>query len=198
MHRDLKPANVMLTEDGHAKIIDFGLAKLVDALSGDSGGETMLKANTDPGMVLGTVSYMSPEQARGGKVDHRSDVFSFGVLLHEMLSGRPPFRGDTGVDTLHAILHDAVPPLPPLGPAVSADARQDVQRIVAKCVEKRGRCQCVEYTGNPTADSVHGAQGVDCERVPPSAGDANAMLDIARGLFERQRPEPITHPDSLP
>jgi eukaryotic-like serine/threonine-protein kinase len=136
VHRDLKPANVMITEDGHAKIIDFGLAKLVDALSGDSGTETMLKANTDPGMVVGTVSYMSPEQARGGKVDHRSDVFSFGVLLHEMLSGRPPFHGDTGVDTLHAILHDPVPPLPPLGPAASAEARQDVQRIIAKCLEK--------------------------------------------------------------
>src|SRR5438128_6200264 len=74
VHRDLKPANVMLTEDGHAKIIDFGLAKLIDALSGDSGRETIRKANTDLGMVLGTVSYMSPEQARGGKVDHRSDV----------------------------------------------------------------------------------------------------------------------------
>src|SRR2546428_12620340 len=78
VHRDLKPANVMLTEDGHAKIIDFGLAKLVDALSGDSGGQTVLKNETDPGMVLGTATYMSPEQARGSKVDHRSDIFSFG------------------------------------------------------------------------------------------------------------------------
>ena len=136
VHRDLKPANVMLTEDGHAKIIDFGLAKLVDVLSGDSATPTVMKSETDPGMVLGTVSYMSPEQARGVKVDHRSDIFSFGVLLHEMLTGKPPFRGNTAIDTMHAILHSPVAPLPPLGGTATPEAAADVQRILEKSLAK--------------------------------------------------------------
>ena len=132
VHRDLKPANVMLTEDGHAKIIDFGLAKLVDMLSLSESDPTRTHGgSTDAGVVLGTASYMSPEQARGDPVDHRSDVFSFGIVFYEMVTGRSPFRGRSAVDTLHAILHDPAPPLPDLG--VASD---DMQRIVTKCMAK--------------------------------------------------------------
>ena len=132
VHRDLKPANVMLTEDGHAKVIDFGLAKLLAPLSGDR--DTVTAGATDPAVIIGTVYYMSPEQARAGAIDHRTDVFAFGVLLYEMFSGMVPFRGQSSIETIHAILHSQPPPLH--APSLSAAAADDLQRIVHKCLAK--------------------------------------------------------------
>src|SRR5512141_845897 len=113
VHRDLKPENLFVTKDGRVKILDFGLAKLKQAEPG-SEGETNLPtgtAGTEPGVVLGTMGYMSPEQVRGKPADARSDIFSFGAIFHEMLSGRKAFQGDTAADTITAILTKEPPDL---------------------------------------------------------------------------------------
>ncbi|MGE5142869.1 MAG: protein kinase domain-containing protein [Acidobacteriota bacterium] len=133
IHRDLKPDNVFVTKDGHVKILDFGLAKRVEGESPDSKTSAPTgSGHTAPGTVMGTMGYMSPEQLRGLPVDHRSDIFSFGAILYEMLSGRKAFKKDTASDTISAVLRDDPPELTQSGRNVSPA----LDHIVRHCLEK--------------------------------------------------------------
>jgi DNA helicase-2/ATP-dependent DNA helicase PcrA len=136
VHRDLKPENLMIRRDGYAKILDFGIAKLTArrerTLAADSAQKTLIRVKTQSGTIMGTVSYMSPEQLLGQRVDLRSDIFSFGVVLCEMLTGACPFACDNQIDTMHAILHEE----PRLRAALKAQLPPDLQRILTKALDK--------------------------------------------------------------
>jgi serine/threonine protein kinase/Tol biopolymer transport system component len=129
VHRDVKPDNLFVTKEGRIKILDFGIAKLTRP-GGDTGQHTGLPTETDAGVVVGTASYMSPEQVRGEAVDPRSDIFSFGAVLYEMLAGHPAFTRDTAPETMTAILKDDPPALR------APDVPPSLQRIVSRCLEK--------------------------------------------------------------
>src|SRR5438876_9784086 len=139
VHRDVKPENIMLRPDGYAKVLDFGIAKLTEQrlASDDHTVETTGVLQTRPGLVLGTAHYMSPEQARGQKVDARSDIWSLGVVLYEMVGGSPPFRGETPSDCIASILTTEPPPLSGVFPDVPVKLESILQKALRKKSDER-------------------------------------------------------------
>jgi Tol biopolymer transport system component/predicted Ser/Thr protein kinase len=133
VHRDLKPENLFITNDGRVKILDFGLAKLTQPQSSSSSGDApTVQVATETGLIMGTAGYMSPEQVRGKPADHRSDIFAFGAILYEMISGKRAFHGETAADTMSAILKEEPPELS----ETARNVPPGLERIVRHCLEK--------------------------------------------------------------
>ncbi|HKE55779.1 MAG TPA: protein kinase [Pyrinomonadaceae bacterium] len=187
VHRDIKPENIMLRPDGYVKVLDFGIAKLAEKPTIDQRSST-LDIKTDPGIVMGTITYMSPEQARGLAVDERTDLFSLGVVLYEMIAGRPPFSGTTSSDTLAAILNQSPTSLAHYEPAVP----EELLTLVANALRK-DRAQRYQTASELLTDLRELKRLLDVQGQGPSRGTRESNTNNSRTIpTEGTQPVPGT------
>jgi len=195
VHRDIKPENVMLRPDGYIKVLDFGLAKLTEKFdsedSFDPEATTKPLRDTSPGVIMGTVSYMSPEQSRGNRVDSRSDIFSLGVVIYEMATGHRPFIGDTMSDVMAAILEKEPPPLAKYLPHAPAELQWIISKTLAK--DREARYQTIRELLNDLKRLKHQLEfGAEQTRVArtSSFGEASGSLRRSDSLGNQSNSSP--------
>ncbi|HEX6322538.1 MAG TPA: protein kinase [Vicinamibacterales bacterium] len=186
VHRDLKPENIMISADGFAKVLDFGLAKLTATPEASDATRTMpAREDTRDGVILGTVGYMSPEQVQGKTADHRSDIFSLGAILYEAATRRRPFVADSDVEVMHRILHDKPEPIADINPAVPAELRRTIRRCLAK--EPDRRFQSMKDVAIELAEIVEEFEQLSLASSSSASASSGGIAPLPRGMSGRAK-----------